>query len=179
VEEAPKTNRTGIAAGIIGLALVLAVAAIVFGLGPCADEELGATEFLAQGDEICKQAHDEFLEVQGSPPRTADDAEAQVEALIEVAEEEREAIEDLGAPASLAQDLDAYIAERDKGIETLKTGLEGARDDDPAAYEEAQAQLASQQARRQKLAQKIGFSECSKPLVDDAELERQAKPPAG
>jgi hypothetical protein len=178
VEEAPRTNRTGLAAGIIGAGVVLFALAILLDLGPFADDESSAAEFLAQGDEICEQAHEEFLEVQGPTPRTADDAEAQVEALIEIAEEEREAILDLGAPESLAEDLDAYIVEREEGIETLQDGLAAARDDDPIAYEAAQAKLASQQARRQKVAQKLGFKECSEPLVDEAELERQAQSPA-
>ncbi len=179
MEEAPRTNRTGLAAGIIGAVLVLVMLAIVLDLGPFADDELSAAEFLAQGDEICKQAHDEFLDIQGSTPRTAADAESQVEALIEVAEEERDRILELGAPDALAEDIDAYIADREKGIKTLQAGLAAARDDDPSEYEEAQAELASQQAKRQEVAQKLGFNECSEPLVDEDELERQAQPPAG
>jgi len=153
---------------------VLVVLAIVLDLGPFADDDLSAAEFLARGDEICKQAHDEFLDIQGSTPRTAADAEAQVEALIEVAEEEREGILDLGAPDSLAEGIDAYVADREQGIKTA-----AARDDDSIGYEEAQAELASQQAKRQEVAQKLGFNECSEPLVDEDELERQAQPPTG
>jgi hypothetical protein len=178
VEEAPRTSRTGLAAGVIGAIVLVFAVAILLDLGPFADGELSAAEFLAQGDEICKQAHDEFLEVQSPTPRTADDAAAQVEALIEIAEEERDAILDLSVPESLAKDLDAYMVEREKGIETLRDGLAAARDDDPTAYEEAQAELASQQARRQEVAQRLGFDECSEPLVDEAELERQAQSPA-
>jgi hypothetical protein len=179
VEEAPRTNRTGLAAGIIGAIVVLVALAIVFDLGPFADEDLSAAEFLAQGDEICKQAHDEFLDIQGSVPRTAADAEAQVEALIEVAEEERGGILDLGAPDSLAEDIDVYVADREQGIKVLRAGLAAARDDDPIGYEEAQAELASQQAKRQEVAQRLGFSVCSEPLIDEDELERQAQPPTG
>src|SRR5687768_258097 len=132
MDEAPRTNRTGLAAGIIGaVAIVLVALAIVLDLGPFADDDLSAAEFLAQGDEICKETHDEFLDIQGSTPRTADDAAAQVDALIELAEEERDAILELDAPASLDGDLDAYIEERERGIETLRNGLAAARDDDP------------------------------------------------
>lgn len=177
MEEAPRTNRTGLAAGIIGAAVVLFVLAIVFDLGPFADDELSVAEFLAQGDEICKQTHEEFLDAQGSTPRTADDAAAQVEALIELAEEERDAILELNAPESLAEDLDAYMEEREQGIKTLEEGLAAARDDDAAAYEALQAKLASQQEARQQVAQKLGFNECSEPLVEDEELERQAQSP--
>lgn len=179
MEEAPRTNRTGLAAGIIGAILALTLVAIVFDLGPFSGDDLSAAEFLAQGDEICAQAHEEFLEVQGSAPRTAADAETQVEALIELAEEERDAIEELGAPESLEEGLTEYLEEREKGIAILKEGLAAARDNDPGAYEKAQAKLASQQTMRQAAARELGFSECSEPLVSREELERQAQPPSG
>lgn len=178
MEEGARGNRTGLAAGIIGTVLVLLGLAILLDLGPFAEDELSVPEFLARGDEICEQAHDEFREIQASSPRTAADAEAQVEALIEVAEEERDAILDLGAPPGLADDLDDYIADREQGIETLEDGLDAARADDPDAYENAQAKLASRQEARRRAARRLGFEECSEPLVDDAELERQAQPPA-
>jgi len=179
VDEAPRTNRTGLAAGFIGAVLLLATLAVVLDLGPFADDDLSAAEFLAQGDEICSQAHDDFLEIQNSAPRTPEDAEAQVEALIKVAEEERNAILDLSAPASLEDGVTEYVKEREKGIATLEDGLAAARDDDAGAYEAAQAELAAQQDDRQKAAQRLGFNECSEPLVDDDELERQAEPPTG
>ncbi|HYH60495.1 MAG TPA: hypothetical protein VD766_01380 [Solirubrobacterales bacterium] len=177
MDASPRTNRTGLAAGIIGVFIVLAVLAVVFDLGPFADDDLSVAEFIAQGDDVCAQAHDEFLEVQGSTPRTAADAEEQVQALIEVAEKERDSLEELGAPSELGEDLSSYLASRERGIGILQDGLEAARDDDAVAYEDAQAELASEQAKRERIAQEIGFNECSEPLVSDDELERQAQPP--
>ena len=177
MEEAPRTSRTGIAAGIVGAVAILVVLAIALDLGPFSDDAPSSGDFLAEGDAICEQAHDEFLEIQGSTPRTAADAEAQVEALIEVAEEEREGIADLSAPARLGDGVATYLEDRDQGIEVLRDGLEAARADDPAAYEEAQARLASQQLDREAAARKVGFNECSSPLVDKDELQIQAQPP--
>ena len=179
MEEEPRPNRTGLLAAIIGAVGVLVVLAVLLDLGPFADEELSAAEFLAQGDEICAQAHEEFREVQTSAPRTAADAEEQVQALIDIAETELDGIADLGAPTGLEADVDEYLADRERGIELLRDGLEAARDDDPDAYEQAQAELASQQERRHEVARKLGFTECSKPLVGSDELESQAQPPAG
>lgn len=177
MQEAPPTNRTGLAAAIIGVVVVLAVVSIVFDLGPFSDDELSAAEFLSQGDEICAQAHDDFLDIQGSAPRTAADAEAQVDALIKVASDERDGIQELNPPRSLAGQVDSYLEERENGIETLEEGRAAARDDDPEKYEAAQAKLASQQAKRQETAQEVGFNECSEPLVSEDELERQSRPP--
>ncbi len=179
MEEVPRTNRTGLAAAIIGVVLVLTLVAMILDLGPFSDDELSAAEFLSQGDEICAQAHEEFLNVQGSAPRTAAEAEEQVDALIELAEEEHDGIEELNPPESLGAGVDDYLKEREDGIDILREGLAAARDDDPDAYEEAQVRLASQQAARQKTAERLGFSKCSDPLVSAEELERQSQPPAG
>ncbi len=178
MDSPPRTNRTGLAAGIIGALVLLAVLAIIFDLGPFADDDLSVAEFLAQGDDVCAQAHDEFLEIQDSTPRTAADAEEQVQALIEVAEEERDGLEGLNAPAELEDGLSDYLASRERGIRILQEGLGAARDDDAVAYETAQADLASEQAKRERIAQELGFNECSEPLVSEDELERQAQPPA-
>ena len=177
MEDAPRTNRTGLAAGIIGAALLLTLVAIIFDLGPFSDDELSAAEFLAQGDEICAEAHEEFLVVQGSAPRTASEAEAQVEALIELASDERDGIEELNEPESLNQAVGDYLDEREGGIGVLEEGLAAARDGDSDAYEAAQAKLASQQEKRQETAQDVGFNKCSEPLVSGEELKRQAVPP--
>ncbi|MEJ7876065.1 MAG: hypothetical protein WKF62_05330 [Solirubrobacterales bacterium] len=179
MEEAPRTNRTGLAAGFVAAVVLFAVLAFALDLGPFADDELSSAEFLSQADEICAQAHDDFLEIQSSTPQTADDAGVQVEALIEVAEAERAGVSELDPPASLDGGVADYLADRDKGIEILRDGLEAARADDVEAYEDAQAKLASEQKRRQNTAQKLGFNQCSEPLVDDSELERQAQPPSG
>lgn len=178
MEERLRTNRTGIAAGVVSAIAVLAVAAL-FDLGPFADDELSAAEFLSRGDEVCREAHDEFLDIQRSAPRTASDAEAIAEALIEVAEEETAALRELDPPAGLATRLESYLDEREQGIELLRTGLAAAQDEDVRAYEAAQAKLARTQPKRLRAARKVGFSECSEPLSKPAELERQAQPPAG
>lgn len=178
MEAPPRTNRTGLAAGIIAVVLLIAVLAVVFDLGPFADDELSAAEFLAQGDDVCAQAHDDFLEIQDSTPRTAADAEEQVQALIDVAEGERDGLENLNAPVELEEGLAEYLASRERGIGLLRDGLEAARKDDPVAYESSQADLAAEQTKRERAAQVLGFNECSEPLVSDEELERQAQPPS-
>ena len=84
MEETGTSRRTGLTAGAIALAAGVILAFVVFDLGPCADERLSAEEFVAQADELCRDAHAEFRDKQGSePPRTASDAEDLTDALIE------------------------------------------------------------------------------------------------
>ncbi len=46
MEGEPRNNRTGLAAGIIGVVVLLAVMAILLDLGPFADEPASATDEL-------------------------------------------------------------------------------------------------------------------------------------
>ncbi len=177
MEERLNTNRTAIIAGIIGAIAVLVALAALLNLGPFTDEDLSAAEFLARGDEICTQAHDDFLNLQSSTPRTPQDAETLTQSLINVAEDERESIRDLDPPASLTDMVDTYLAVREKGIDIMRQGLDAARDEDPGGYEVAQAKLAGNQEERQKVAEDLGFKKCSQPLVGDDELARQAVEP--
>ena len=120
MEETPKANRAGLALAIAALLGVLVGLAALLDIGPFADEELTAEQFIAQGDEICREAHDEFLDLQDSPPRTPSDAAELTGGLIEVAEEERDAIRELNAPESLAEDLDAYWSNIVRGVNAIR-----------------------------------------------------------
>lgn len=159
-----RTNPAAVAAGVVGLVALLALLAFIFDLGPFSDDELSVPEFLSQADEICTEAHDEFLELQDRTPRTPEDAANLTEALVEVAREEADAVAELDAPASLEDPVDGYLQEREKGIELLRDGVAAARDEDPEEYESIQARLDDSQSRRAASAREIGFSECSKPL---------------
>ncbi|MDQ3572018.1 MAG: hypothetical protein M3383_04060 [Actinomycetota bacterium] len=164
MNDSPLANRTGIAAAIlIAIALLVAIAAI-FGLGPCADD-LSREEYVSQGDEICAEAHQEFLDLQTGTPRTAADAAELMAALIAVAEEERDAIAELQAPPDLVDRVAKYLDARQAGIAQLKAGLAAAEDEDPQAYERVQGELEQSQKRRYALAREVGFKECSKPIA--------------
>jgi hypothetical protein len=162
------SGQAGVTVAVAGLLGVLLALMALLDIGPCAEEELTRAEFLAQGDEICARAHDEFLELQARAPLTPSDAAELTGGLIEVAEEERDAIGDLSEPEELREPVDRYLEARDRGIELLREGQAAAEDADPAAYEELQAELASgQRDPRYRLAREIGFEECSKPLAPE------------
>jgi hypothetical protein len=179
VDESPPSNRIGVILSVAALLGVLVALAALLDIGPFADDELAVEEFIAQGDEICSQAHDEFLDLQdGVVPRTPGDAAELTGALIEVAEEERDAIADLSEPETLSAQVDRYLEARERGIEILEEGRAAADDADPSEYARLQAELAATQIDpRFEIAGEIGFVECSKPLVDRDELRRQAEEP--
>lgn len=140
-------------------------------------DELSRQEFLAQGDEICAEAHGAFTDLQDETPGTAAQAADLTGQLVNIAEDERDEIDDLEGPEDLEGEVDAYLSAREEGIDQLQRGLDAAEDADAGAYADAQAKLAAAQLKRQRAAQEIGFRECSRPLVDREELARQAEPP--
>jgi hypothetical protein len=69
----------------------------------------------------------------------------------------------LAVPDDLRPALDRYLSAREHGLEPLRDGLAAARAGDPTAYAQAQADAASGQVLRTRLARAVGFSECSVP----------------
>jgi hypothetical protein len=170
----PRRRRWGWAAA--ALAVVAVLVALFLLLDPFADE-LSSEEFLSRGDEICTEAHDAFKDLQGEAPTTAAEAAELTGKLIDISEDEVDEIRDLDRPSDLDDEVDSYLAAREDGIELLGDGREAAEDQDAGAYASAQAQVAADQLKRLKLAQAVGFTECSRPLVDREELAREAQPP--
>ena len=174
--EPKPVNRTAwIAAGIAGV-VVLLVLAILVDLGPFTDEELTEAEFLAQGDGICQQAHRDFERLQGSSPTTANEAGELTSELLAISRDELDAIGELQAPAALTSSVRRYLDAREAGIERLRDGVDAAEDGDALAYAKAQAELASTQPKREKLARQVGFDECSRILFGREQLESDSKP---
>lgn len=169
-------RRLWIAFAALGVA-ALVVIAMVADWGPLADEELSEAEFLARGDEICREAHEEFEDLQGRSPNTAPEAADLTGNLIETSEGELEGIRDLNTPASLAKPLSRYVDAREKGIDQLQKGLDAAEDRDAFAYADAQANVAAEQLHRLKLAKQVGFNECSRVLFGRQQLAADSEPP--
>jgi hypothetical protein len=165
-----------IALGAIGVAALI-VLAILLDLGPFADEELSDAEFLARGDEICREAHEEFERLQARRPNTASEAADLTGNLIEISEGELDEIRDLNPPAPLERPLGRYLDSREEGIEQLKKGLEAAEERDAFAYADAQAKVAAAQVRRLQLAKEVGFRECSRVLFGREQLAADSKSP--
>jgi hypothetical protein len=150
--------------GALGLLAAIAALAAVFDVGPFENEggsSLTKAEFIAKGDRACKRAHDQFAELQQTPPNSAEGAVALTQNLIEISENELSQIRSLDAPPELEGALDRYVAAREEGIAILERGLEAAQDRNQRAYAGAQADIAAGQVERLELAQAVGFSECS------------------
>jgi predicted transcriptional regulator len=149
----------------------------VLGLGPFADDELSAAQYVARGDEICADAHDDFTKLQESAPRTSSEAVELTDELVGISRDELDAVSELTPPPDLKPAMDRYLKARESGIELMRDGLAAAEDGDAFNYSKAQADLASSQLDRRDLAEKVGFSECSQPIFGKDELASDSEAP--
>ena len=143
---------------------MLFVIAAIFGLGPFADEELTPAEFIGRGDQICKEAHDAFVDLQEAQPQTGQEAADLSDQLASIAADESDQIAELDRPAELDALVDRYLEARARGIDALEAGADAVGDDDGEAYRAQKRELLASQDERRRLATQIGFAECSRQL---------------
>jgi hypothetical protein len=169
-EDGQSTRRAPVAAGsVLGLLATMLTAALA--LGSCGGDDdtpnsLTKAEFTARGDEVCRQAHEQFAELQPNPPITAEKAAALQEALIQISEDELSQIRALGPPPEVEPALDRYLRAREEGIGLLRKGLEAAEEKDAFAYEAIKQRVAAGQVHRLELARAVGFTVCSRPIPE-------------
>jgi hypothetical protein len=157
----------GVWGWVLGGACVLAlltVLAAAFELGPFREPERGRGELIARGDEICRDAHEAFAELQRRPPVTASQAAELTGRLIEIASGEADRIGALNGPPDFDAEIDEYVAAREEGIDAMRAGRAAAQDRDGDAYARSQAEVADSQGERREIARRIGFAVCSRPL---------------
>lgn len=163
--ESNSSNRAVVLAVVLAALAGVTAAALILDFDPFADDDPPAGDYLASGDEICAEAQREFVDAQRTPPRTPADAAELTSDLADVAEEEIAQLRELTVPAQLRTDAERYLAAREEGVALLRAGVKAAEDEDPGTYEDLQAQLERTQPVRHRLARKVGFTECSRPLA--------------
>jgi hypothetical protein len=163
-ERRPRGPWAWVLAGA-GTLVMLFVLAAIFSLGPFRDEDLtGGGSAIAQGDEICREAHEAFAEREDRPPRTAAEAAQLTAQLIDIAGDEADRLGSLDGSPEFEAQIRRYVAAREQGIAAMRDGQAAAEHRDARAYEEAQAEVAANQRERYRIARRIGFGVCSRPL---------------
>ena len=166
-------SRRSLSRAAAALLIALASLGAVAGCGPFGgDEELSEAQFVAEGDAICKRGREQYAELQKDPPQSAAEAAELTRKLIEITEDEIEDLRDLNAPIDSEDALEDYLDSREAGLRVLQQGLAAAEDEDAEAYAEAQAQIARGQVDRARLAEKVGFTECSQPLTGSGDEQK-------
>jgi len=120
-------------------------------------------ELVAQGNDICRQGDKQYAELQKNPPKTSQEAATLTQKLIAITNSEVDQIRALKAPDEVRPALERYLKAREDGLAILEQGLKAAENNDAQAYAAAQAKMAAGQVDRLKLAQAVGFTDCSRP----------------
>ena len=175
-------NRTATIGAVIAIIVALAVAAALLDLGPFSDDEpstptTAGGSFVSQGDAICSKTQSSFGDQQQGQPKTGKEAAQITGNLVDLAQSELDQIRQLTPPPASRAPLKRYLKAREEGIALLKKGQQAAEKNDFDAYGTYQAKVAAGQRQRQRLAEAVGFSQCSQPSLDHDELAQQAKPP--
>lgn len=158
---APPASPVPLRRAILAALLLVALA------GGCGEkeepEEPSGAAAIAEGDRICAEAQSEVEALRAQQPRTPEEAARLTEGVLDAYEGELARLQEVPVQDELADELDRYIAARERALEPLRDGLEAARAGDAQAYAEAQARAAAGQVKRTRLARAVGFSECSVP----------------
>lgn len=144
------------------LCISIAAAGCLPVLAACGDSETPSQEqVVEEANRICREQTARFREIQMEPPRSAHDAVEQTGELISVAQEALARFEDLEHPDELAAPLERYLRARRRALERLRQGRAAAERQDRRAYSAALERALDETGKRQELARKLGFGDCS------------------
>src|SRR3954449_3235099 len=151
-------------AGAASLTVLVATAG--FGCGGGGDTtSLSQQGFVARANEICRQAQQEFDQIQRTPVSTPEAAERQVDALIGVSQQALDDLRGIEPPADLLSRYQRYLAARERALGFLEDGRDAAGDRNAEAYLRAKRRVSAEQGTRLQLARAVGLSACSRPSI--------------
>lgn len=146
---------------ILAIVILAMIALIVLDVGPFSGDALTSEEFIAQADQICADAQQEYEQAQAVPPRTTEEAADLTRRLLDISIQERDAIRELKPPSELEEPLELYLQAREEAFQYLRDATAAARDGDDAGYAEADKKLEAGAAGRSRLARALGLEVCS------------------
>jgi hypothetical protein len=144
--------------------LVVLGAAAGFGCGGGGETtSLSSPDFVARGNEVCRQAQSEFDQIQHTAASTPEAAESQVDALIGVSTQALDDLRQIAPPAELQPRYEQYLAAREQALGFLEDGRDAAGDRDAPAYLRAKRRVSAEQGTRLELARGLGLDACGRP----------------
>jgi len=144
----------------------LAGAAAVAALTSCGDgSSVSPEEFRSQANRVCRDVEQQLDRIQAMVPATADLAEKQAEAAVDVSQQALGNLRKIEPPEDLKATYDRYLEERGKAIGFIEDARDAAADNDSGAYEQAKRRLAEGQPTRRELALQLDLSACSRPSL--------------
>ena len=165
------------------------VALAISALSGCGGGDSASPEqFRADANKVCRDLERNLNRIQSRVPRTADQAEKQASAIVDVSQQALDNLRKIEAPDQLSDAYDSYLNARERAIGFAEDSRDAAADNDADAYVRGKRRLAAGQPERRKQALQLGLGACSRPSVlasllalrEPAEAERhdQVETPA-
>jgi hypothetical protein len=159
----PPMNRS---APIRTAFVTLAVVAGAASLGACGGGDSASPEqFRADANKVCRDLERNLNRIQSRLPRTADQAEKQASAIVDVSQQALDNLRKIEAPDQLSDAYDSYLKARERAIGFAEDSRDAAADNDADAYVRGKRRLAAGQPERRKQALQLGLGACSRPSV--------------
>jgi hypothetical protein len=147
------------------LLAALACAAAIVALVSCGGDSASPQQFHAEGNRVCRDFERQLDRIQATTPPTANQAEKQAEAIIDLSEQALDNLRKVDPPSDLEPAFQRYLDSREQAIGFVEDARDAAGDNDSNAYVRAKRRLAAEQPTRRQLALQIGLSACSRPSV--------------
>ena len=150
------------------LAAALAAATAIVALASCGGGGSSTTsqkQFRTEANQVCKDVEQQLNRIQRALPRTADQAEKQASALVDVSQQALDNLHQIDPPAGLKAAYQRYLAAREKAVGFITAARDAAANNDATAYAKAKTRLAASQPYRRQLALALGLGMCSRPSV--------------
>ena len=96
------------------------------------------------------------------PPGTTEEAADRMQRLLDISQQEQEAIRELTPPDELEEPLEAYLEAREEAFQHLRDAETSIRDGDERGYAKADQELEEGEGERARLAAAVGFEVCSR-----------------
>ncbi len=154
------SQRRGILAGFAAVAAILLVASCGGG-----GSSTPPDQFQSEANQVCKDAQQQFDRILKTTPRTADQAEKQAAALVDVSQQALDNLRQIDPPSQIKDAYNRYLDAREQAIGYIDDAKNAAADHDGTAYVKAKRQTATTQPRRRQLALAAGLKSCTLPSV--------------
>jgi hypothetical protein len=152
----------------MSLLAALATAAAIVALASCGgggDGSISAKQFQTEANQVCKDVEQQLNRIQSTVPRTADQAEKQAAAVVDVSQQALGNLRQIDPPENLKDTYDKYLQARERAIGFVENSRDAAASNNANAYARAKTRLAEGQPSRRELALQLGLRRCSRPSL--------------
>jgi hypothetical protein len=145
----------------------VAGAVAIAAIGGCGGggESASPQQFQSEANKVCRDVEGQLDKIQQTMPTSADQAEKQADAIVDVSEQALDNLRRIDAPEEQQATYERYLGEREKAIGFVEDARDAAAENDSDAYVRAKRRLAAGQPTRRQIALQLNLGACSRVSV--------------